>query len=334
MASNTNLYSLIFVCGLSIPLSLFMWLGNVAFSKVWWHEHDDELVIPPTRWLMSILAPILLMAVALRRKSVSKSGAALGVVFAFILSISNHAFFFSLASFFFSSSRATKFRAHLKRKFETDFKEGEGQRNWIQVLCNGGMATQLAILYLIDCGSSERPIDFIKDYRGSWLGVAVLSAFACCNGDTWASELGSVLSIRDPLLITSCKRVPRGTNGGVSIPGIVVSLIGGLVVGVSYYICVRFTVAANILLVSPPQWPLIVFGGIAGLFGSFIDSVLGATLQYTGIDENGKIVEHPGNNVRHISGLRILDNHSVNLISSVITGVTIPLIALKYWPER
>lgn len=162
----------------------------------------------------------------------------------------------------------------------------------------------------------------------------IIGAFASCNGDTWASELGSVLSTRDPFLITTCKRVPKGTNGGISFEGILVSWLGGLTVGLSYYLTVRYTVETNMLLVSPPQWPIIIFGGIAGLVGSFIDSLLGATLQFSGINEQGKIVECPGQDVRHISGLRILDNHSVNLISSIITGVTIPLIALKYWPVR
>lgn len=36
------------------------------------------------------------------------------------------------------------------------------------------MATQLALLYLLDIGASERPIDFVKDYRASWLSVGVL----------------------------------------------------------------------------------------------------------------------------------------------------------------
>merc|ERR1711874_508697 len=31
-----------------------------------------------------------------------------------------------------------------KRSFEADYKEG-GQRNWLQVLCNGGMATELSL---------------------------------------------------------------------------------------------------------------------------------------------------------------------------------------------
>lgn len=99
---------------------------------------------------------------------------------------------------------------------------GEGKRNWLQVLCNGGMATQLALLYLLDCGSCEQPIDFGAHYRSSWLGIGIMSAFACCNGDTWASEIGSVVGSTDPVLITNGKRVPRGTNGGVTVIGLAV----------------------------------------------------------------------------------------------------------------
>ncbi|XP_017080071.1 transmembrane protein 19 isoform X1 [Drosophila eugracilis] len=325
-------------CGLSVPLSLFMWLGNVAISKIWSSDFEgyptESRVIPPVRWLFSTLAPLALMTVALRRRSVNRSGAALGILVAFILSIASHPFFASLVVFFFSSSRATKFRAHMKRRFESDFREGEGQRNWVQVLCNGGMAAQLALLYLLDCGSGERSIDFSREYRSSWLGVAVMSAFACCNGDTWSSELGSVLSQRDPVSIITWRRVPRGTNGGVSLAGIAVSLLGGLLVGFGYFVTVRYTVEAKMLLVSPPQWPIVAFGGIAGLFGSLLDSVLGGLLQFSGINAEGKIVEAPGKGVRHVSGLRILDNHSVNLISSIITGVTIPVLAQRFWPVR
>jgi uncharacterized membrane protein len=35
-------------------------------------------------------------------------------------------------------------------------------------------------------------------------------ALACSNGDTWASELGTVVGQTEPFLITSRQRVPRG----------------------------------------------------------------------------------------------------------------------------
>lgn len=49
-----------------------------------------------------------------------------------------------------------------------------GQRKWIQVLCNGGMATQLALLYILDVGCGELPIDFNRHYRPSWLSIGIL----------------------------------------------------------------------------------------------------------------------------------------------------------------
>lgn len=287
----------------------------------------------------------------LKRKGVNASGAIFGLFTAIILSIASYMFLACLAAFFFTSSRATRFRADQKRRIEVDFKGGEGRRNWVQVLCNAGSSALLALLYLLDCGSGERPIDFGRQYRASWLAVGIMSSFACCNGDTWASELGTVLCKSNPFLITTRKRVPRGTNGGVTLIGLIVSFLGGVVIGLAYYLVVKFTLPSNVMIVSPAQWPIIVFGGAAGLLGSIIDSIIGATLQYsgknslvfgeymksenlpfTGQDEKGKIVEKPGPNIKHISGYSILDNHSVNLISSILTGILMPFIALNCWP--
>lgn len=327
-------YLPILLCGLSIPLSMFMWLGNVAFTFVTTNgqQNDDDRVITPLRWLFSTLMPLLLMLYGWKRKGVNKSGAAFGLIIAIILSISSHAFLASLATFYFTSSRATKFGSKKKQKIESDFKGGEGKRNWIQVLCNAGFAAQLALFYMLDCGSGERPIDFVRQYRSSWLGIGIMSSFACCNGDTWASELGTVLGSGDPFLITTRKRVPRGTNGGVSYVGLLLSFFGGLVIGVAYYLTIIYTVEQHLLTMSARQWPIIVFGGVAGLIGSVIDSLIGATLQYSGQDETGRIVEKPAKNVKHISGYRILDNHSVNLISSILTGIIMPWIAYRCWP--
>ncbi|XP_026466951.1 transmembrane protein 19 isoform X3 [Ctenocephalides felis] len=325
-SGTSFLYKLlpILLFGLSIPLSMLLWIGNISYAAIT-NNSEGFSVIPPTRWLVATLGPMFFIAYGLKQKSIDYSGALLGFVTGFLLALSNYIFFTCLIAFFVSSSRATKFRQHLKSKIEDDFKEG-GQRNWIQVLCNGGMVTQLSILFILDCGCEERPINFATDYRGSWLSIAVLGAFACCNGDTWASELGTVIGKSEPRLITTLKKVPRGTNGGISVVGLFVSFLGGLLIGLSQFCATILFVDSNILANSPPQWPLILYGGFGGLFGSIIDSLLGATLQYSGKSLRGKIVEVPGANVKHISGRRILDNHSVNLLSSIITALILPVL--------
>lgn len=52
----------------------------------------------------------------------------------------------------------------------------------------------------------------------------------------------------------------------------------------------------------------------------------------SGLDKDGKIVSHSSLTVKHISGRNILDNHSVNLISTVIMGLLLPTVCKSLWP--
>lgn len=322
----------VLICSISIPLSMSLWIINLIYSRLKGSEGFDEpIIISPARWLSSCFIPIMIAVYGYRKKSINLSGALLGFIVGFVCTLSSYCFLGTLLTFFLSSSKATKFKSHLKMKFEKDFKEG-GQRNWVQVLCNSGMAVQLCILYLLDIGSMERPINFDKDYRASWLSMGVLGAFACSNGDTWASELGTVLSKGDPLLITTWKKVPKGTNGGVSLMGTVCSTLGGLVIGGAHYIVTIYFSDDSMLAYAPPQWPILVFGAVAGFLGSLIDSIMGAILQYSGVDKDGKIVSHSSLSVKHISGRNILDNHSVNLMTTVVMGILLPTISKMFWP--
>src|ERR1700761_5268088 len=62
------------------------------------------------------------------------------------------------------------------------------------------------------------------------------SHFACCLGDTLASELG-ILSSSPPRLVTTWKPVPPGTNGGVSVGGTLASVVGGIIMGFTMSVC-------------------------------------------------------------------------------------------------
>lgn len=229
----------------------------------------------------------------------------------------------------FSSSKATKYKQDFKKNIEKDFKEC-GQRNWLQVLCNGGVGGFLAICHLLEVGVGERPIDFERFYFASILGTAIMASFACVNGDTWASELG-ILSKAEPVLITNFKKVPRGTNGGVSSWGLFVSFAGGLFIGIFYYIATLIFVDREVLDMCSIQYPIILLGGIAGLLGSLLDSFLGATCQFSGQTPEGFITEDIDEKVVKISGRKILNNHSVNFVSCLMTAVIVPLFAQSFW---
>ena len=45
----------------------------------------------------------------------------------------------------------------------------------------------------------------------------------------------------------------------------------------------------------------------------------------------GQIVDHEGVGIKHVTGVGILDNHSVNLLSSLLTAVFVPCFAVSVW---
>jgi uncharacterized membrane protein len=99
--------------------------------------------------------------------------------------------------------------------------------------------------------------------------VMVDRHFGCCLGDTLASELG-ILSRSPPVLVTTFKRVPPGTNGAISVGGTLASMVGGLIMGGTVGVCLVVENGA-----CRAGWVSVVFGavswgGFAGLFGSFV----------------------------------------------------------------
>ncbi|NXF61997.1 TMM19 protein, partial [Ciccaba nigrolineata] len=317
----------IIVLNLLICISLVFWIVSMTASTY----YGTLRPISPWRWLFSVLVPLMIATQGFKKKSLDHSGALGGLVVGFILTVANYSFFTSLFVFFVTSSKLTKWKKDTKKQIDSEYKEG-GQRNWVQVFCNGGVPTELAVLYMIENGPGEIPIDFSKQYTASWMCLSLLGALACSAGDTWASEIGTVMSKSKPRLITTWEKVPVGTNGAITLVGLLSSLLGGMAVGIAYFITQLIFVTD--LEISAPQWPIIVFGAASGLLGSIVDSYLGATMQYSGFDQNiGMVVNHQTKDSKHISGKPILDNNTVNLFSSIIIALVLPGVAWFFWPR-
>ncbi|XP_069484354.1 transmembrane protein 19 isoform X2 [Ambystoma mexicanum] len=287
-------------------ISLSFWIVSITASTY----YGTLRPISPWRWLFSVIIPLMIASRGFRKKSLDHSGALGGLIVGFILTVANYSFFSALLTFFATSSILTKWKSDVKKRIDSEYKEG-GQRNWVQVFCNGGVPTELALLYMVESGPGEIPIDFSKQYTASWMCLSLLAALACSAGDTWASEIGTVLSKSEPRLITSWKKVP---------------------VGLAYFLSQLLFV--NDLEIAAPQWPLVVYGSFAGLLGSIIDSYIGATMQYSGFDRgSGKVVNHQTSGAKLISGRPILDNNAVNLFSSILVALVLPGVAWFCWPR-
>ncbi|KAF9377831.1 Transmembrane protein 19 [Mortierella sp. AD011] len=305
----------------------------------------------------NLLYPAALCAFMVRhglsKKSLSSSGAVAATVVG-LGTFTNSPYVFGtvLLTFFLSSSRLTKYKSQIKKTLEEDHQEGGG-RTAIQVFSNGatGAALALAFQYIFWNTESRPATLFLNDWRASAILFAYIGHYACCNGDTWASELG-ILNKSWPTLITTFKRVPPGTNGGVSSLGLAASFAGGLLIGLT----AAASVLVQLALEAPVSWQtysgsngvesfissldpkfflsLVLTGAGAGFFGSLLDSLLGATVQKSNYSTKKKIITYKApekdDEIKAISGLDILDNHQVNFFSSLIIALSTGALWLKY----
>ena len=255
---------------------------------------------------------------AVRRKSLTTAGAmaAFGVGF---LSVITGLRGFNLLVFYQIATMATKYQKQLKMKHDGTYAQS-ATRGLTQVLACSILAVLLSLVHVVYCGK-ERPIDFHRHRLPSQLTCAILAHHATCLADTLASELG-MLSQQQPRLITQpWRRVPPGTNGGITLWGTMWSGIGGGIIGLS-------TILMDTISGIPPEQPysLILLGVGCGLLGSWIDSLLGATIQETYFDDEKKLVYHHDatmtpQSARLISGRNFLNNEQVNFFSIAITMV-------------
>jgi uncharacterized protein (TIGR00297 family) len=125
------------------------------------------------------------------------------------------------------------------------------------------------------------------------LVIAYVGAIATATGDTLASEIGQTHK-KLPRLITDLRRVPHGTDGGITTLGEYSAVAGSVAIAV---IATLLGVTASSMAV-----PVV----IGSFLGANVDSVLGAVLER-----------------RHY-----LTNSSVNLLATAAGAISAVIIFL------
>lgn len=222
---------------------------------------------------------------------------------------------FILLLFFATANVLGKIAKGIKQSHQIEgLQKKGGQRDWAQVLANGGLAAAAALFY--GFGSEVLAL------------VMFGSAIAASTADTWSGEVG-ILSRNPPISIRTFKSVPTGLSGGISFLGTLSGLLGSALIAIAWYgafardSSVYWVFLASIIT-------------IAGFCGMLADSFLGATLQgHYWNPQRNQITEHEyldGMKLELCRGVRWIDNDVVNFLSNaiaVLVGSGLSLIVLS-----
>ena len=208
-----------------------------------------------------------------------------------------------ILTFFILSSILSKLRK--KRNAEVEiFFEKSGVRDHFQVIANGGLGGVLVILYAI--------------YTNELFYLIYLAALSAVCADTWATEIGTWKKTAT-YNILNLEPIEQGTSGGISIIGSIGAMLGSFAIALSGIGWIEIAYIQYVILIL-----------LAGLFGSFFDSVLGATIQ----EQNkcsvcNKVTEkqiHCGTQADHFKGYSWINNDMVNFLSGIAGALLIIIL--------
>lgn len=263
-------------------------------------SHQDPHHLPTMKPLIAIPVTLLLALRSHRRQSLTPLG-----ILAAVLTATLHALpesplpFTLLITFFLLGTSATRVK-HAEKALLTlsssGSSGGEGPRTHVQVLANSICASALCLVEFVtrsDGPLAGRPC-FDKGGGASWLDWCIMGCvanYAAVAADTLSSELG-ILAKGLPVLVTApWRRVPKGTNGGVTGEGVFYGGAGAVAIGATSVMLVPFCEEWS----AADKAMFVAAVGVWGTMGSLLDSLLGAWFQASVIDRRtGKVVEGSG----------------------------------------
>ncbi len=243
----------------------------------------------------SILISIILALFAYYKKSLSFSATIVACVFSILI-----AYFGGLVSFlillftFLITVVAGKISEEKRNIIIKSINQKHGRRDMLQVISNVGVATLSIIIYYFN----ENDIFLI----------AYACVMASSLADTVGSEIG-VLSKKSPVDILTFKDTVKGISGGVTVLGLLSSILSSFIIAVTYSMVTESNISILVLIL------------IMGFLGSLIDSILGSLIQVKYKCVKCRRIterkEHCNIRTDYYKGIKFINNDIVNLLNNI-----------------
>lgn len=268
--------------------------------------------------IIGFILAVMIAWISYRLESLNRNGAFAAVLLGFVVfGFGGLPWAIILLGFFISSSGLSKILKRRKKEISEKFSKGSN-RDAAQVFANGGIAGVFVLFHLLF------PLAF-------WPWLAFAGTLAAVNADTWGTELG-ILSSTAPVSLITGKKVERGTSGGVSLAGTIAALSGSFLIA---GLAVIFWPNSIPNPMESSLWLPLAGITLAGLFGSLVDSFLGATFQVIYFcpqckKDTERSPEHfCGTKTEYLRGWKWLNNDLVNLICALSGGLAMILSVIN-----
>lgn len=287
--------------GVAILLAILEALGSNGFDNVWIPLGAafllQQLFINVNTnqifaiWL-GILVAILFCIYTIRKKALTLDGAVVASLLGlWVVWFAGALWLIPLFFFFITSTllgRLPKNKAQA-----TDAKHGKA-RDYLQVLCNGGIYSALAT--------------FVNGTERELILTLMLVSISICTSDTWSSEIGIYFRWKT-YDILRFKMTPVGLSGGVSLPGTMGGLFGAL----------AMAMLDSILIYNYLNFTFLLVITLGGFIGMLLDSIMGASLQARYQNTQTKMLSDQADESGILqNGWRWMTNDAVNFWSNLL----------------
>jgi uncharacterized protein (TIGR00297 family) len=236
--------------------AVVMWVVSLVSEDLLTASLARSGAVLPTALVVNALVAALGYAARSVSLSGAVAGAALGTI---IFATAGWQGWTLLLATFGAATIASRFGWRRKASLGIEEARG-GRRGATNAIANTGVATVAAVMSVVSFGQT-----------GALVGFA--AALAAGGSDTVASEIGKAWG-RRTFLITTGARVAAGTPGAVSIVGTLAGLAAAAALG---------SLAAALYVI---DWNAVLPVVVGATAGALLESVLGATLEQTGVLNN------------------------------------------------